>query len=106
MKKMLLITASMALMAALSTTNAEDAGEKTYKVACFTCHDTGMAGAPKFGDKAAWKDRIAKGNDALYEHAIEGFISPTGFKLALGGPVDLNDADIKAAVDYMVSSVK
>jgi len=106
MKKMLLIIALMVLMGALSTTNAEDGGEKTYKMACSTCHNTGMAGAPKFGDKAAWKDRIAKGNDTLYEHAIKGFKGATGFKLAKGGRKDLSDADVKAAVDYLVGSVK
>ena len=106
MKKMLLITASVALMGAVSTANAEDAGEKTYKMACFACHGTGAAGAPKFADKAAWKDRIAKGNDTMYKHAIEGFQGSAGFMPAKGGRADLSDADVKAAVDYIVSNSK
>lgn len=106
MKKMLLITASVALMGAVSTAHAEGAGENAYKMACFACHGTGAAGAPKFGDKAAWKDRIAKGNDTLYEHAIKGFQGSAGFMPAKGGRADLSDADVKAAVDYMVSGSK
>ena len=106
MKKMLLITASVALMGFVSTANAESAGEKTYKMACFACHGTGAAGAPKFADKAAWKDRIAQGNDTLYKHAIEGYKGKTGFMPAKGGRTDLSDADVKAAVDYMVSGSK
>lgn len=106
MKKMLLITASVALMGVVSTANAEGAGEKTYKMACFACHGTGAAGAPKFGDKAAWKDRIAKGDATLHEHALKGFKGTTGFMPAKGGRTDLSDADVIAAVDYMVSGSK
>jgi len=105
-KKMLLIITSLALVNIITTANAEDVGEQTYKKACITCHDTGMAGAPKFGDKAAWKGRIAQGIDTLYEHAIHGFKGATGFKLAKGGRHDLSDDDVIAAVDYMVNSVK
>lgn len=106
MKKMLLITASVALMGAVSTANAEDAGEKTYKMACFACHGTGAAGSPKMGDKAAWKDRIAKGLDTLHQHAINGFQGSSGVMPPKGGRTDLSDADVKAAVDYMVSNSK
>ncbi len=106
MKKMLLITASVVLMGVVSTANAQGAGEKTYKMACFACHGTGAAGAPKHGDKAAWADRIAQGNATLYDHAIKGFKGKTGFMPAKGGRADLSDADVKAAVDYMVSGSK
>ncbi len=106
MKKMLLITASVVLMGVVSTANAQGAGEKTYKMACFACHGTGAAGAPKLGDKAAWTDRIAQGNATLYDHAIKGFKGKTGFMPAKGGRADLSDADVKAAVDYMVSGSK
>jgi cytochrome c5 len=106
MKKMLLITASVALMGAVSTANAEDVGEKTYKMACFACHGTGAAGAPKLGDKAAWKDRIAQGNATLYEHALKGYKGKTGYMPPKGGRTDLSDADVKASVDYMVSGSK
>jgi len=106
MKKMLLMTASVALMGVVSTANAEDAGEKTYKMACFACHGTGAAGAPKVGDKAAWAPRIAEGADKMHEHAIKGFTGKSGVMPAKGGRTDLSDADVMAAVDYMVNNSK
>jgi cytochrome c5 len=106
MKKMLLITASVALLGAVTTAHAEGAGENTYKMACFACHGTGAAGAPKFGDKTAWAPHIAKGKDTLYNHAINGFKGNSGVMPPKGGRTDLSDADVKAAVDYMVSNSK
>jgi len=79
-------------------------GKATYDSACFACHATGAAGSPKFGDKAAWAPRIAKGMDMLKRHAIEGFKGDTGFMPAKGGRADLADADVDAAVEYMISS--
>lgn len=74
----------------------------TYQSACFACHGTGAAGAPKLGDKGAWKKRIAQGKSTLYSHALKGFkgMPPKG------GRGDLSDATIKAIVDYMVSQGK
>jgi len=46
--------------------------EETYKATCAACHDAGVAGAPKLGDKAAWAPRIKAGKDALYKSAISG----------------------------------
>lgn len=86
--------------------NAAASGEQTFKATCSVCHLTGVAGAPKFGDKAAWKDRIAKGKETLYEHALKGFQGNVGFMPAKGGNAALSDADVKAAVDYMVSAAK
>jgi cytochrome c5 len=82
-----------------------DTGKKAYDTACFACHGAGIAGAPKFGDKAAWSARIGQGSSVLYEHAIKGFQGKAGVMPAKGGSA-LPDADIKAAVDYMVSAVK
>ena len=77
-------------------------GKTTYESACIACHDAGVAGAPKFGDLAAWKDRIAQGADALYEHAIKGFQGSAGFMPAKGGNAALSDDEVKAAVDHMM----
>ncbi|MFQ6024120.1 MAG: c-type cytochrome [Acidiferrobacterales bacterium] len=82
--------------------NAVAGGKETYETACQVCHAAGVAGAPKFGDKAAWKDRIAKGKDTLYEHSIKGFNAMP----PKGGNMSLSDDDVKAAVDYMVSKVQ
>lgn len=77
-------------------------GEATYKQSCAVCHAAGVAGAPKLTDKAAWAPRIAQGKDALYNSSLKG----KGAMPAKGGNPSLSDADVKAAVDYMVSQTK
>lgn len=81
-------------------------GEQVYQQTCFACHGAGVAGAPKTGDAGAWKDRLAQGEDTLYEHAIGGFQGSTGFMPAKGGNPALSDADVKAAVDFMVAELE
>ncbi|MGI4842914.1 MAG: c-type cytochrome [Janthinobacterium lividum] len=82
-----------------------DAGKTVFNTACIACHGAGIAGAPKFGDKAAWTPRVAQGNAVLYEHAIKGFQGKAGVMPPKGGAA-VSDADVKAAVDYMVAAVK
>jgi cytochrome c5 len=77
-------------------------GEELYNVACSTCHAQGIGGAPKFGDKAAWAPRIAKGSDTLHKHAIEGFQGQAGVMPPKGGRVDLPDDLIRQGVEYMI----
>lgn len=77
-------------------------GKKVYDTACLACHMTGAAGAPKLGDKAAWAPRLKAGNDALYAAAIKG----KGAMPAKGGNAALSDADVKAAVDFIVAGSK
>lgn len=76
-------------------------GEALYKQACFACHATGAANAPKFGDKAAWAPRIKEGTPHLYESALKGkgAMPPKGGSTA-------SDDDVKAAVDYIVNASK
>jgi len=76
-------------------------GEAVYQASCLACHDSGVAGAPKFGDAAAWADRIAKGTDVLYASGIKG-VPGTGM-MAKGGCMDCSDEEVNAAVDYMVA---
>jgi cytochrome c5 len=78
-------------------------GEQVYSTTCVACHGTGLAGAPKFGDKGLWAPRIAQGNDTLHKHAVEGFTGKAGVMPAKGGMTNVTDASIIAAVDYMVS---
>jgi cytochrome c5 len=93
--------------AIIPSANAAGAdGKATYDTACMACHGAGVAGAPKLGDKAAWKDRIAQGNDTMYNHALKGFQGKKGFMPAKGGNAALKDDAVKAAVDYMVSQSK
>ena len=77
-------------------------GKQVYESVCTVCHGAGIAGAPKTGDKAAWKPRIAQGTATLYEHALKG----KGAMPPKGGAMSTPDADIKAAVDYLVSQGK
>jgi|TARA_R110002072_G_scaffold127330_1_gene264663 cytochrome c5 len=79
-------------------------GEEVYNSACLACHSTGAAGAPIYGVAANWTDRIAKGNAVLYTSGIEG-IAGTGM-IAKGGCMSCSNAEIEAAVDYMVAGSK
>ena len=81
-------------------------GPQVYNMACIVCHaPPGVAGAPPLGDATAWGARIAQGADTLHQHALLGFQGTTGFMPAKGGRVDLSDAEIISAVDYMVEQV-
>jgi cytochrome c5 len=81
---------------------AKPDGKKTYDTTCMACHAAGVAGAPKFGDKAAWAPRIKTGVEALYGSALKG----KGAMPPKGGNAALGEADVKAAVDYMVAAGK
>jgi cytochrome c5 len=81
-------------------------GHELFEAACKACHGTGLAGAPKAGDKAAWGPRIAQGKPTLYEHATKGFQGNAGVMPAKGGRTDLPDDLVHAAVDYMVSQAQ
>ncbi len=102
------ITVSSQVMNSLipAANAAGDKGKATYDASCAACHAASVAGAPKFGDKAAWKARIAQGNDTLYTHALKGFQGKVGMMPAKGGNTSLADADVKAAVDHMVNAAK
>jgi cytochrome c5 len=80
-------------------------GQKIYTANCAACHTAAIAGAPKFADKAVWAPRIKQGAPVLYEHALKGFTGKAGMMPAKGGSA-ASDDEVKAAVDYMVSSAK
>lgn len=82
-------------------------GKTIYGNLCHSCHTAGIAGAPKLGDKAAWAPRIAQGLDTLVKHATDGYKGPDGFMMpAKGGNPSLNDAQVKAAVTWIVDQAK
>jgi cytochrome c5 len=96
------VAAAPASPAAASPAASADKGKSVFEGTCNVCHGTGVAGAPKAGDKAAWGPRIAQGKPALYNSALHG-------KNAMppkGGNNALSDDDVKAAVDYMVGLAK
>ena len=79
-------------------------GKDVYGAVCTTCHGGGIAGAPKFGDAAAWAPRIAQGAATLYDHAIKGYSGKSGVMPAKGGNTDLDDVEVQRAVAYMANA--
>ncbi len=77
-------------------------GEDVYNGSCMACHSTGAGGAPKMGDAAAWKARIAQGADTLHKHAIDGLnaMPPKGLCMTC------SDDEVIAAVDFIVNNSK
>jgi cytochrome c5 len=77
-------------------------GKKVFDSTCTACHSTGVAGAPKVGDKTQWGPRIAQGMDTLLQSALKG----KGAMPPKGGNASLSDAQVRAAIEYMVSQSK
>ena len=76
------------------------AGGEVYNAACVACHGAGVAGAPKFGDKAAWGVRNKQGYDTLVSHAVKGIRAMP----AKGGNPDLDDIEVARAVVHMANA--
>lgn len=77
-------------------------GRTVYESTCMACHGAGVANAPKFGDKKAWAVHLMHGTEHVYENALKG----KGAMPPRGGNLTLSDAEVKAAVDYMLGAVK
>ena len=75
-------------------------GVEVYNAACVACHGAGVAGAPKFGDKAAWGARNKQGYDTLVSHAVKGIRAMP----AKGGNPDLDDIEVARAVVHMANA--
>jgi len=73
-----------------------------YKQNCAACHNSGVAGAPKFKDKSAWKKRSAKGLDTLTKHVIEGYKAMP----PMGGCSSCSKEDLKVTVQYLLDTAK
>ena len=77
-------------------------GKRVYESTCMACHGTGVANAPKFGDKKAWAMHLTHGTEHVYENALKG----KGAMPPKGGNLTLSEAEVKTAVDYMLEAVK
>lgn len=75
-------------------------GDVVYKQVCAACHDAGVAGAPKLGDKGQWAERLAQGAQVLFESALKG----KNAMPAKGGAAHLSDYEIERAVVYMANA--
>ncbi|MEM7540367.1 MAG: c-type cytochrome [Pseudomonadota bacterium] len=80
-------------------------GARVYGALCFSCHDQGIAGAPKIGDLTAWAGRTDKGREALVANAINGYQGELGIMPARGGNPKLTDDEVSAAVDFMLEKL-
>jgi cytochrome c5 len=98
--------ASTAATAAGPVATTALGGAQAYAGVCAACHAAGIAGAPKFGDKAAWAPRLAQGIATLRTHALAGYQGKAGVMPAKGGRPDLADQSVANAVDYMVAAAK
>jgi len=77
--------------------------ESNFNKSCATCHNAGVAGAPKFADATAWAPRVEKGMDALYASTINGLPPAMPQK---GMCFSCSDDELRALVDYMVDAAK
>jgi len=78
---------------------AERRGEEIVRAQCFKCHEAGVGGAPKIGDRAAWAPRLKDGLDNTVRSAIKGH----GGMPARGGMANLTDSELRSAIVYMFS---
>lgn len=78
---------------------AADTGAQLYEKQCKVCHENGLLEAPKFGDKAAWAPHLAKDIETLRMHSAKGFN-----KMPAQAVGDVTEAQVHAAVDYMVAA--
>jgi len=83
--------------AAAAAPAAARSGEEVYNTACTACHGSGILGAPKKGDVAAWNDRLAKGMDKTLALAISGINAMP----PKGNCANCSDDELKAAIEYM-----
>ncbi|CAH2771998.1 MAG: Cytochrome c5 [uncultured Caballeronia sp.] len=93
--------ASPSAAAGTESADASQAGKALYTQVCQACHAAGVLNAPKYGDKDAWTPRLKEPIDTVYNYALHG----KGAMPPKGGS-NASDADVKAAVDYMVAAVK
>ncbi|MBI5897934.1 MAG: c-type cytochrome [Rhodocyclales bacterium] len=98
-----IVIASLAGFSLVSGAWAADAGKDLYTKTCGVCHAVGIAGAPKYGNAGDWQPRMAGGVAKLYASALKGTAKGMPPK---GGNLDAPDADVRAAVDYMLAAVK
>lgn len=95
------ITIVVCLTLALSSVaHAARSGETLYNSYCIACHMNGVAGAPKFGNKAEWQPRIEKGIDTLLKDATNGFkaMPPKGLCF------DCSEDELRSAIQYMIDN--
>ncbi len=102
----LFISSAVLLSSAITATADASKGQGIYMNFCSSCHASGIAGAPKVGDKSDWQERTAKGIDKVTNNAIQGYQGKSGFMPAKGGMSALTDEEVSSAVLYMLEQSK
>lgn len=82
---------------------AEHPGKKTYERYCFSCHQAGVAGAPKFGDPQSWEGRLAKDRKAMLDNVVVG-MPPAMPAKGLCNACD--EQRLEDAMDYLLRSLR
>jgi len=77
---------------------AQKSPQQLYEGACLACHASGLAGAPKVGDGAAWQTRLGDGIDALLTSAIKG----KGAMPPKGGST-YSDDQLRMVIEYILA---
>jgi cytochrome c5 len=104
MMRGLLLLFACALGADAAQAAAAPAGKRIVDRVCSACHANDLSEAPQLKQPAMWAARLAKGREALYDSALSGFTGPTGEEMPpRGGRPELTDAEVRAAVDFMIS---
>jgi cytochrome c5 len=80
-------------------------GRSIWLGTCAACHANTLSDAPQAKNPAAWQPRIAKGKDVLLNSALNGFSSDLADMPPRGGNADLSDAEVNAALEYMLKIV-
>ena len=94
-----ILAVAAALVPAFAQGQGQRSGQSIVFTQCAKCHGSGVAGAPRIGDREAWSSRVKSGVDPLVRSAIKGH----GGMPARGGMADLTDPEIRDAVIYMVT---
>jgi len=94
------------VVAETAIVKGHELGQKVYDATCRLCHRTGLAGAPTPDDNLTWESRLKQGLSKVHAHALNGFTGQYGFMPPKGGNAELTEAEVKAAVDFMLKDVE
>jgi cytochrome c5 len=85
-----------------ASTKSNVPGEQTYQRYCFSCHASGVSGAPPIGNTAAWAPRLAQGEQILLQHTIEGL--PSAGMPPRGMCLQCTNQELLDAIHYMTAT--
>jgi cytochrome c5 len=106
MMRGLFILLALPFCVAPAMAGGDSDGKRIFDRVCSACHVNSLSEAPQIKTPAMWTARLAKGRDALYHSALNGFVGPTGEEMPpRGGRPELTDAEVRAAVDFIINTV-